>query len=90
MGLLSWVLFGALAGWVASMIAGTNQRQGCLTDIIVGVVGAFIGGFVVNLVSGSQVYFGWNWRAFGVAVLGAVLLLVLTGASRRSRRRRRR
>ena len=37
MGLLSWIVFGALAGWVASIIAGTNNRQGCLTNIIVGI-----------------------------------------------------
>jgi uncharacterized membrane protein YeaQ/YmgE (transglycosylase-associated protein family) len=43
MNLLSWIVFGALAGWVASIIAGTSRKQGCLTDIIVGVVGAFSG-----------------------------------------------
>ncbi|WP_370650239.1 GlsB/YeaQ/YmgE family stress response membrane protein, partial [Oscillochloris sp. ZM17-4] len=40
MGPISWIIFGGLAGWVASMIAGTNARQGCLMNIVVGVVGA--------------------------------------------------
>jgi len=83
MGLLSWIVFGAVAGWVASLLTGTNERQGCLTNIIVGVVGAFLGGFLVNLVTGTGVQFGWSIRSFVVAVIGAVLLLVITGARRR-------
>lgn len=79
MGFISWIIFGALAGWVASLITGRNQRMGCLANIIVGVVGAFIGGLLVELFSGRDFGFGWNWTSFGVAVLGAVLLLAITG-----------
>ncbi len=83
MGILSWVIFGALAGWVASLLMGTNRRQGLLTNIIVGVVGAFLGGFLVDQLGETTVRFGWSLRSFAVAVLGSVLLLVITGASRR-------
>ena len=83
MGLVTWIIFGALAGWVASMIAGTNQRQGCFLNIVVGVVGAFIGGFIMELLTGSDFSFGFNLRSFGVAVVGAVLLLAITGMNRR-------
>lgn len=83
MGVISWILFGALAGWVASMLMGTNARQGCLGNIVVGVVGAFIGGFLVEFLTGRGVSFDWNWRSFGVAVLGAVILLAITGWGRR-------
>ncbi|NLT73908.1 MAG: GlsB/YeaQ/YmgE family stress response membrane protein [Chloroflexi bacterium] len=83
MGLLSWIVFGALAGWVASIIAGTNNRQGCITNIIVGVAGAFVGGFISNRVFGQAVLFDWSWRSFGIAVIGAVLLLALFGRKRR-------
>jgi uncharacterized membrane protein YeaQ/YmgE (transglycosylase-associated protein family) len=85
MGILAWVIFGALAGWAASMLAGTNERQGCLTNIVIGVVGAFVGGFVVELVTGNQFNFAFNFRSFIVAVLGAVALLALTGWGRRKR-----
>jgi uncharacterized membrane protein YeaQ/YmgE (transglycosylase-associated protein family) len=85
MGLISWIIFGALAGWVASLVMSTNARQGCLTNIIIGVVGAFIGGLLVELVTGNGVSFGWNWRSFGVAVLGAVILLAVTGWGQRRR-----
>jgi len=40
MGILSWVIFGALAGWIASIIMGRNNQQGCIMNIIVGIVGA--------------------------------------------------
>jgi uncharacterized membrane protein YeaQ/YmgE (transglycosylase-associated protein family) len=72
MGVISWVIFGALAGWMASMLMGTNARQGCLTNIVVGVVGAFLGGLIV--------------RSFGIAVLGAVVLLAITGWGQRRAR----
>lgn len=86
MGLLSWIIFGALAGWVASIIAGTNRRQGCFTDIIVGVVGAFLGGFLMRLATGQGLSIGFDLRSFIVAVLGAVVLLIILGGNRRRRR----
>lgn len=77
MGLLSWVIFGALAGWVASIIAGTNQRQGCIMNVVVGVAGAFVGGLISDLLFARVVDFGWDWRSFIIAVLGAVVLLMI-------------
>ena len=55
MGLISWILFGALAGWVASIFMGTNKRQGCLLNIVVGVIGALIGGFLIQLLTSGSV-----------------------------------
>lgn len=84
MGIIAWLVFGALAGWVASMIAGTNERQGCLLNIIVGIVGAFIGGFLYSLVTGREFVASFDITSFIVAVIGAVLLLfLLTGMRRR-------
>ena len=87
MGLLAWIIFGALAGWAASIIAGTDRRQGCLMNIIVGVVGAFLGGLIMQFATGYGFGFRWNLRSFVVAVLGSVILLVIVGATRRGRRR---
>ena len=83
MGWLAWIVFGAIAGWIASMIAGTIERQGCLLNIVVGVVGAFIGGFLYNLLTGNSLDFGFNIRSFVVAVIGAVILLAILGWGRR-------
>ncbi|MHB1319084.1 MAG: GlsB/YeaQ/YmgE family stress response membrane protein [Anaerolineae bacterium] len=83
MGLLSWIIFGALVGWVASLIVGNSSRQGCLMNIIVGVVGAFVGGLISELIFDQGVNFEWGWRSFGIAVLGAVILLVIFTRRRR-------
>jgi len=76
MGILSWIIFGAIAGWVASIIMGRNNRQGCIMNIIVGVVGASIGGWIMSLFGGTGVT-GFNLPSFFVAVIGAVVLLAV-------------
>lgn len=83
MGCLAWVIFGALAGWVASLITGTNDRRGCITNIATGIIGAFLGGLLIRVLTGSVVNFGFDLRSFGVAVLGSIVLLVITGAIQR-------
>ena len=77
LGWLSWIIFGALAGWVASLITGNRSHTGCLTNIIVGIVGAFLGGWVYSFITGHKLFVSWNLTAFIVAVLGAVVLLAV-------------
>jgi uncharacterized membrane protein YeaQ/YmgE (transglycosylase-associated protein family) len=85
MGIIAWLIFGAIAGWVASMIAGTNARQGWLMNIIVGIVGAFIGGFLYSLLTGANFVAGFDLTSFIVAVVGAVILLFIVSAVTRRR-----
>jgi uncharacterized membrane protein YeaQ/YmgE (transglycosylase-associated protein family) len=76
MGLITWVIFGAIAGWLASKIVGRDDQMGCLTNIVVGVAGAFLGGAIVGLFTGGF-SIAFNLTSFIVAILGAVLLLAV-------------
>ena len=73
--IILWILFGALAGWIASMIMGTNAQQGAIGNIVVGILGAIIGGWIVGLFGG--VISGFNLASLLVAILGAVILLFI-------------
>jgi uncharacterized membrane protein YeaQ/YmgE (transglycosylase-associated protein family) len=65
------------------MIAGSDRRQGCILNVIVGVIGAFIGGIIVEFVTGRGFSFRFSLPSFVVAVLGAVVLLLITGMAGR-------
>jgi len=79
---LGWIIIGGLAGWVASKFMGTDAEQGVLANVIVGVIGAFLGGFVMNMVGGQGIT-GFNIWSFLVALLGAVILLWIIRLLRR-------
>ena len=74
MGIILWIVFGALVGWVASLVMKTDAEQGALLNIIVGVVGAVIGGWLMGIVGESGVG-GFNLYSFLVALLGACVLI---------------
>ena len=74
MALLLWLVVGGIAGWLASIIMGTDKRQGLLMDIIVGVLGAVAGGFLMSFFGEAGVT-GFNIYSLLVAVLGSVVLL---------------
>ncbi len=81
MNVLLWLLFGAIAGWLAGLL--TNKPQGLLGNIVVGVIGAFLGGWLFNQFGGTGVT-GFNLPSLLVAVVGAVVLLVIIGLFRRA------
>ena len=76
MGLLSFLIVGLIAGWLASLIMKTNATQGMIMDIVLGVVGAFVGGFLMNMLGYGGVS-GFNLYSIAVATLGAVVLIWL-------------
>jgi uncharacterized membrane protein YeaQ/YmgE (transglycosylase-associated protein family) len=82
MNILVWIIFGALAGWIASMIMGANAQMGALANIIVGIVGAIIGGLIFNSFGAAGVT-GFNLPSILVAVVGAVVLIFLVRLVRR-------
>ncbi|MGH3002145.1 MAG: GlsB/YeaQ/YmgE family stress response membrane protein [Gaiellaceae bacterium] len=76
MGIVSIVLFGLLAGLVARAVTPGRQAIGCLPTIAVGIVGAFIGGAIGNVLLGHGSRFGWRLGPFLLAVAGSVVLLL--------------
>jgi len=86
-GIIAWIVFGLLAGLVARVIAPGRRRMGCLTTLIVGVAGAFVGGLIGNVILGHAVRFRFELVPFLLAVVGAVLLLLALDALAGRRRR---
>jgi len=76
MGILAWVFLGGIAGWIASMIMGKNASMGLVLNIVVGIIGASIGGFAFGLLGGAGVT-GFNLYSLLVATGGAVILLYI-------------
>jgi uncharacterized membrane protein YeaQ/YmgE (transglycosylase-associated protein family) len=88
LGILSWILFGLVAGAVARMVVPGQQATGCIATLAVGLAGALIGGFLGELLLDRDVHFGWDLGPFLLAVGGAVVLLLLLewmSSRRRSR-----
>jgi uncharacterized membrane protein YeaQ/YmgE (transglycosylase-associated protein family) len=74
MGIILWIIFGAIAGWLASMFMGTSSRQGAVSDIVMGIIGAVVGGFLMSL-AGKPGVTGFDLYSMGVAVIGAVVVI---------------
>jgi uncharacterized membrane protein YeaQ/YmgE (transglycosylase-associated protein family) len=76
MGIISWIVFGLIAGALAKLLLPGKDPGGCLVTVLLGVVGASLGGWI-----GTQLGFGtvqgFDIRSFGIAILGAVILLLL-------------
>lgn len=80
--IIAWIIFGALAGWIASIIMKTNAQQGAMGNIIVGILGAIIGGFAVEALTNNEVS-GFNFGSLIVAIFGSVILLAIVKSFRR-------
>lgn len=81
MGIILWIIFGGLVGWVASLIMKTDASQGALLNIIVGIVGGLIGGAIMSWL-GAYPITGFNFYSFLVALLGAMVLIGIVKAVR--------
>ena len=81
-GFILWIIIGALAGWIGSKIMGTDAAQGSLANVIVGVVGAIIGGFLTRVLFGDNPGNNGFIASFGVALLGSCVLIGILKAVR--------
>jgi uncharacterized membrane protein YeaQ/YmgE (transglycosylase-associated protein family) len=74
--ILLWLVLGGIAGWIASMLTRNNHRMGIILNIVVGLIGAAIGGFICQLAGLGAITIFSFW-GMGFAILGAVILLSL-------------
>lgn len=84
MGIIIWLIVGGIVGWLASIIMRTDAQQGMLLNVIVGIVGALIAGFVVSPMLGiGTINEGVTAGTFLVSLIGAVILLAIVNLFRR-------
>jgi uncharacterized membrane protein YeaQ/YmgE (transglycosylase-associated protein family) len=84
MGLIIWLIVGGVVGWLASIIMRTDAQQGMLLNVIVGIVGALLAGYVVSPMLGiATINQGVTVSTFLVSLVGAVILLAIVNLFRR-------
>jgi len=85
--LIAWLIVGGLIGWVASIIMKTNAQQGAILNIVVGVIGAFLGGLLLAPLFGAGTINQGDFSVMSlvVSLLGAVILLAVVNLFRRRR-----
>jgi uncharacterized membrane protein YeaQ/YmgE (transglycosylase-associated protein family) len=85
MNFLVWLIVGGLIGWVASMIMRTDAQQGVILNVVVGIVGAFLGGFLLAPMLGTGTINSndFSVAGLGVSLLGAIILLAIVNLVRR-------
>jgi uncharacterized membrane protein YeaQ/YmgE (transglycosylase-associated protein family) len=85
MSILGWIVLGAFAGWLASLFTSRNRQMGWVANVIVGIVGAGIGGAIFHLFGGEGIT-GFNLPSLGVAFVGAVVLLFVVNLLTRKKK----
>jgi uncharacterized membrane protein YeaQ/YmgE (transglycosylase-associated protein family) len=76
MGIISWLVVGAIAGWLAGYLVKGDESLGVIGHVALGIVGALVGGFIAGLVFGGDYINGINIQTIVVAVIGAVIVVV--------------
>lgn len=88
MGIIMWLIVGGIVGWLASIIMRRDGQQGIILNIVVGIVGAFLGGLLISpLVGAGTINDGLSVGSFLVSLAGAVILLAIVNLFTRGRAR---
>ncbi len=84
MGIIVWLIVGGVVGWLASIIMRTNAQQGIVLNVIVGIVGALLAGFIISpLIGVGTINEGVTLASFLVSLVGAIILLAIVNLFRR-------
>ena len=74
--IILWIIFGGIVGWFASVMMKTDSSQGTVMDVVMGIIGAVVGGFLMGLIGQSGVS-GFNLYSLIVAVIGAIVVILI-------------
>ncbi|HMA09006.1 MAG TPA: GlsB/YeaQ/YmgE family stress response membrane protein [Ramlibacter sp.] len=86
MNIIIWLIVGGIVGWLASLIMATDGQQGIILNVVVGIVGAFVGGWLISpMVGTGTINDGFTVGSFVVSLVGAVILLAIVNLFRRGR-----
>ncbi|AHY45687.1 putative membrane protein [Rubrobacter radiotolerans] len=77
MGIISWIVFGLIAGVIARLLMPGSDPGGCIITVLLGIAGAFVGGFLYGLITGVPQYTTFDLQSLIVATLGAIVVLVV-------------
>jgi uncharacterized membrane protein YeaQ/YmgE (transglycosylase-associated protein family) len=83
MGIIAWIVLGAIAGFIANMLMG--NREGVIMTVVLGIIGALVGGYLAGTVLGVADVTGLNVESIVVSVIGAVIVVAVFQALRRRR-----
>lgn len=82
MNIVLWIAFGALVGWIASLVMSTSEEQGALANILIGIAGAMLGGFLARTLGLGEVG-GFDATSLLLAITGSVIIIAILQAIRR-------
>lgn len=86
MSFILWLIVGGVVGWLASLIMRTDQQQGILLNVVVGIVGSFLGGWLISpLVGVGTINESFSVGSVVVSLIGAVILLAIVNLFRYGR-----
>jgi uncharacterized membrane protein YeaQ/YmgE (transglycosylase-associated protein family) len=77
LGIISWIVFGLIAGVIAKLLMPGRDPGGCIITMLLGIAGAFVGGFLYRLLTRREVFFQFDLGSLVVAILGAIVILVI-------------
>ncbi len=83
MSIVGWIVIGAIAGWLASLVTGRNESMNFVENIAAGIIGAFVGGFLYGLLTGEEFVAEFGLGTLVVATLGAVVVVLVVGLVKR-------
>jgi uncharacterized membrane protein YeaQ/YmgE (transglycosylase-associated protein family) len=86
MNFIIWLIMGGVVGWIASLIMRTDSQQGILLNVIVGIVGAFLGGWLISpMVGTGTINDGFSIGSTVVSMIGAIILIVIVSLFKRGK-----